>query len=216
MDALHTISKLLDDVSPRKRIAAAVVLGELKVKDAAIVARLVQMAKDPVDAYAEAAIDTLGVLKALKGLPVMLDALGRGKDLAAKARGAIAQLGEDALPEIRARLEGATPEVRAALSAMLPAVGGRQSFEMALEGLRGQPWDAINKVALSVRLEARSMSEAERRVMKTQAEKFLAKKKSADDEAALRGVLKIVGYFSGLSSPSVVDSSTTRTSSPKS
>ncbi len=195
MDALQSIAKLLDDVSPRKRIAAAIVLGELKVKDAATIARLVQMARDPVDAYAEAAIETLGELKAVKGLPVMLDALGRGKDLASKARAAIAQLGEDALPEIRARLEGAAPEVRAALSALLPAVGGRQSFELALEGLRGQPWESINKVALSVRQEARSMNEAERRVMKTQAEKFLAKKKSADDELALRGVLKIVGFL---------------------
>ncbi|PZR11962.1 MAG: hypothetical protein DI536_16695 [Archangium gephyra] len=195
MDALERISKLLDDESPRKRIAAAVVLGELKVKDAAVVARLVTMAKDPVDAYAEAAVEALGAMKALKGLPVLLDSLARGKEVAAAARGAIAQLGEDALPDIRARLDGATPEVRAALSQLLPAVGGRQSFEMALEGLRGQPWDAINKVALSVRQEARGMSEAERRVMKTQAEKFLAKKKSADDEHAMRGVLKIVGYL---------------------
>ena len=195
MDALERISKLLDDESPRKRIAAAVVLGELKVKDAAVVARLVTMAKDPVDAYAEAAVEALGAMKALKGLPVLLDSLARGKEVAAAARGAIARLGEDALPDIRARLDGATPEVRAALSQLLPAVGGRQSFEMALEGLRGQPWDAINKVALSVRQEARGMSEAERRVMKTQAEKFLAKKKSADDEHAMRGVLKIVGYL---------------------
>lgn len=195
MDALERIARLLDDESPRKRIAAAVVLGELKVKDAAVVSRLITMAKDPVDAYAEAAVEALGSMRALKALPVLLDALGRGKDLAARARVAVSELGEDALPEIRARLDGATPEVRAALSQLLPAVGGRQSFEMALEGLRGQPWDAINKVALSVRQEARSMSEAERRVMKTQAEKFLAKKKSADDEHAVRGVLKIVGYL---------------------
>lgn len=195
MDALDRISKLLDDVSPRKRIAAAVVLGELKVKDAAVVARLVTMAKDPIDAYAEAAVEALGAMKALKALPVLFDSLARGKDVAAAARVAVAALGEDALPEIRARLESATPEIRAALSQLLPAVGGRQSFEMALEGLRGQPWDAINKVALSVRQEARTMTEAERRVMKTQAEKFLARKKSADDEHAMRGVLKIVGYL---------------------
>lgn len=195
MDALERISKLLDDESPRKRIAAAVVLGELKVKDAAVVARLVTMAKDPIDAFAEAAVEALGAMRAIKALPVLLDSLARGKDVAAAARVAVSGLGEDALPEIRARLVGATPEVRAALSQLLPAVGGRHSFEMALEGLRGQPWDAINKVALSVRQEARTMSEAERRVMKTQAEKFLAKKKSADDEHALRGVLKVVGYL---------------------
>ncbi|GMU63134.1 MAG: hypothetical protein AMXMBFR34_48970 [Myxococcaceae bacterium] len=195
MDAIERIVKLLDDESPRKRIAAAVVLGELKVKDGAVVSRLVQMAKDPVDAYAEAAVEALGQLKALKGLPVMLDALGRGRELSAKARVAIAELGEEALPELRSRLEGATPEARAVLSQLLPAVGGRQSFEMALEGMRGQPWDAINKVALSVRAEARGMSEAERKVMRTQVEKFLAKKKTAEDEAALRGALKTLGFL---------------------
>jgi HEAT repeat protein len=195
MDPLDRIAKLLDDASPRKRIAAAVVLGELKVKDAGVVARLIDMAKDPVDAYAEAAVEALGSIRALKALPVLLDLLGRGKELQGKARAAIAELGEEALPEIRARLVNATPEVRATLSLLLPAVHGRQSFEMALEGLRDQPWDAINRVALSIRLEVRTMSEAERRVMKTQCEKFLAKKKSADDEPAVRGIIKILGFL---------------------
>lgn len=195
MDPLARISALLDDESPRKRIAAAVVLGELKVKDAQVVARLVQMARDPVEAYAEAAVEALGSMRALKALPVLLDSLGRGRELAAKARTAVSELGEEALPEIRARLEQATPEVRAALSQLLPAVGGRQSFELTLAGLSGQPWDAINKVALSVRQEARAMSEAERRVMKTQVEKFLAKKRNAADELATRGVIKILGFL---------------------
>jgi HEAT repeat protein len=195
MDALERIAKLLDDESPRKRIAAAVVLGELKVKDAGVVSRLVQMAKDPIDAYAEAAVEALGEIRALKALPVLFDSLMRGKELQAKARAAIAALGEDALPEIRTRLVNATPEVRAVLSQLLPAVHGAQSFEMALEGLRDQPWEAINKVALTVRQEARTMSEAERRVMKTQCEKFLAKKKSGDDEPAVRGIIKILGFL---------------------
>lgn len=195
MDPLERIAKLLDDESPRKRIAAAVVLGELMVKDAAVVSRLVQMAKDPIDAYAEAAVEALGEIRAIKALPVFFDSLMRGKELSARARAAISALGEDALPEIRTRLVNATPEVKAVLSQLLPALHGRQSFEMSLEGLRDQPWDAINKVALSVRQEARTMSEAERRVMKTQCEKFLAKKKSDADEPAVRGIIKILGFL---------------------
>lgn len=125
MDPLTRISKLLDDESPRKRIAAAVVLGELKVKDPAVVTRLVAMARDPIDAYAEAAVEALGSIRTLKALPVLFDSLSRGKELQAKARTAIAELGEDALPELRARLATATPEVRAVLSQLLPAVHGR-------------------------------------------------------------------------------------------
>ncbi|MDX2009962.1 MAG: hypothetical protein SFW67_07230 [Myxococcaceae bacterium] len=195
MDPIKRIVALLDDPTPRKRIAAAVVLGELEVKDAAVVAHLVELAKDELDAYAEAALEALGRLKALKGLPVMLDSLNRSRDVATAAREAIAHLGEAALPELKARLADATPEARAVLSQLLPAVGGKQSFELALEGLRGQPYDAINKVALSLRHEARDMSEAQRRVMKTQVLKFLEKKKTLDDEDATRGALKMLGFL---------------------
>jgi HEAT repeat protein len=195
MDAIKRIVALLDDATPRKRIAAAVVLGELEVKDAAVVAKLVELAKDELDAYAEAALEALGRLGALKGLPVMLDSLNRSRDVAAAAREAIANLGEAALPELKARLADATPEARAVLSQLLPAVGGKQSFELALEGLRGQPFDAINKVTLSLRHEAREMSEAQRRVMKTQVLKFLEKKKTLDDEDVTRGALKMLGFL---------------------
>jgi hypothetical protein len=195
MDPIKRIVALLDDPTPRKRIAAAVVLGELEVKDAAVAAHLVELARNELDAYAEAALEALGKLKALKGLPVMLDSLNRSRDVASAARDAIAALGEAALPELKARLTDATPEARAVLSQLLPAVGGKQSFELALEGLRGQSFDAINKVALSLRHEAREMSEAQRRVMKTQVLKFLEKKKTLEDEDATRGALKMLGFL---------------------
>ncbi|MBX7100181.1 MAG: HEAT repeat domain-containing protein [Myxococcaceae bacterium] len=195
MDPLKRISELLDDATPRKRIAAAVVLGELQVKDPAVVSRLIAMAKDPVDAFAEAAVEALGAIRTMKALPVLLDALGRSRELERLASQAVAALGEDALPEIRARLAAATPETRVALSKLLPAVGGKASFEMALEGLRGQAWEAANPVALSLRQEARTMSPAEKRVMKTQVEKFLEKKKTLEDEVATRVALKMLGYL---------------------
>lgn len=195
MDPIKRIVELLDDTTPRKRIAAAVVLGELKVKDAAVVAKLVELAKHELDAYAEAAIEALGQLQALKALPVLLESLDRGREVHAAARTAIANLGEAALPELKARLADASPEARAVLAQLLPAVGGKQSFELALEGLRGQPFDAINKVALSARHEMKEMSEAQRRVMKTQVLKFLEKKKTLDDEDVTRGALKILGFL---------------------
>ena len=195
MDPLKRIVELLEDESPRKRIAAAVVLGELKVKDAGVVAKLMAMAKDPLDAYAEAAVEALGDIGAMKALPVFVESLGRSRSIQQLASKAIAALGEEALPEIKARLDEATPEVRSQLSQLLPAVGGRQSFEMAVDGLLGQPWEQINKVALSVRAEARTMSEHDKKTMRTQVEKFVDKKKVQADELALRGALKILGYL---------------------
>lgn len=195
MDVLKKLASLLEEQDTRKRIAAAVVLGELKVKDAAIVSRLTEMAKEQLEPFALAAIEALGEIGSLKPLPTLLDALGRGGEVTKTASRAIAKLGPDALTEIRAKLNDATPEVKAALSQLLPAVGGRLSFEMTIEGLRGQSWDAVNKVALSVRQEMKNASPGDRKLLRTQVEKFLEKKKTLEDEPALRGALKILGYL---------------------
>lgn len=195
MDVYKKLASLLDEQDTRKRIAAAVVLGELKVKDAAIVQRLIQMAGDPLEPFALAAIEALGEIGSMKALPVLLDALARGGEVQKTASKAISKLGPDALPEIRARLTEASPEVRAALSQLLPAVGGRLSFEMTLEGMRGQPWDAVNKVALAVRHEMKNASASDKKLLRTQVHAFLGKKKTVEDEPALRGAVKVLGYL---------------------
>ena len=190
MEAVERIVALLSDDSPRKRIAAAVVLGELGVKAGPVISALAQMARDPIAAIAEPAVEALGKLGAKQALPVLLEAIER-KDLAKAAQGAIAALGEDVLPALREKLAKATPEVKAALSGMLPAVRG--SFAMVLDGLRGQPWDAVSKVALSVRQMARAAAANERAAMAKQAASFI--KKLKEDEPALRGAIKILGYL---------------------
>ena len=195
MDAIKKLVEMLDESSPRKRIAAAVVLAELGSRDPQVVSRLTKMAADPIDAIAEPAIDALGQLKIVKAMPVLLDALTRGREMQQHAREAIGAMGEEALVEIKKRMETATPEERSILSQMMPAVGGRQGFELTIEGLKDQPWEEVNKVALSVRLEMRDAPDSERKVMKTQIEKFLAKKRTVEDETALRGALKMLGFL---------------------
>ena len=73
MDPSRRIAKLLDDEAPRKRIPAAVVFGELKVKDVGVMDRLTIMARDPIDVQVEA----LGSIRAVKALPVLFDSLAR-------------------------------------------------------------------------------------------------------------------------------------------
>ena len=162
MDPVDRIVALLSDASPRKRIAAAVVLGELGAKSPKVVAALSTLARDELAALAEPAVEALGKLGARAALPVLLEALER-KDLAQAATQAIAALG------------GAAPK----------------SFAALLDGLRGQPWEAASKLALSVRQMARATPPAARRSMAKQVAALL--KKLRDDEPALRGAIKILG-----------------------
>jgi len=190
MDAVGKIVALLSDESPRKRIAAAVVLGELGVKSPAVISALSAAARDEMPPIAEPAVEALGKLGAKAALPALLEALER-KELARAASAAIAALGEDALPALRDRIAAASPEVRALVSGLLPAMRG--SFAMVLEGLRGQPWEAVSKLALSVRQSARGAPAGERQAMAKQAAAFL--RKIRDDDSAMRGAIKILGYL---------------------
>ena len=169
MDPVDRMVALLSDASPRKRIAAAVVLGELgakspHAKSSKVIAALSTLARDELAALAEPAVEALGKLGARAALPVLLEALER-KDLAQAATQAIAALG------------GAAP----------------RSFAALLDGLRGQPWEAASKLALSVRQMARATPPAARRSMAKQVAALL--KKLRDDEPALRGAIKILGYL---------------------
>jgi hypothetical protein len=164
MDPVERIVALLGSDSPRNRIAAAVVLGELGARSPQVVSALAEMARDELAALAEPAVEALGKLGARGAMPVLLAALER-KDLAQAATQALAALG------------GAEPKAFAAL----------------LEGLRGQSWESAGKLALSVRQTARSAPPAERKSMAKQAAAFL--KKLRDDEPALRGAIKILGYL---------------------
>lgn len=195
MDVFKKLASLLDEQDPRKRIAAAVVLGELKVKDAAVIQRLIDMAKDPLEPFAVAAIEALGEIGSLKALGVLLEALGRTGDVPKTASAAISKLGPDALPQLRDHLSSASPEVKAALSQLLPSVGGRLSFEMTLEGMRGQSWEAVNRVALAVRHEMKTATAGDKKLLRTQVHNFLSKKRNQQDEVALRGAVKVLGYL---------------------
>lgn len=194
-DPVQRITALLEHKEPRKRIAAAMVLGELGTKDAAAVAGLCKLAADPIDACAGAAVEALGLIGSAKSLPALLAALERGGELERFAAAAIAHLGAGALPALQAHLTGATPRVRAAVAQILPAIGGRRSLQMTLESLREQSVDAANRVALAVRHEVKAASPAERRTTRTLVMKFLDQKRTQKDEGAARAAVKILGYL---------------------
>jgi HEAT repeat protein len=195
MDAIGKIAELLKDESIHKRMAAAVVLAELKPKDASVVSALVEAAKDPSEGLAAAALAALGQIGSMKALPVMIESLSRSGDVGKEAARAVGALGEDALPAVKEYLKDAAPEVRAAVAGAVDIRGGKQSLEIALEGLRGQSWDTANRVTLALRQEIKDLKEADRKSLLKQVEKFVELKRVQEDETALRAGLKVLGFL---------------------
>jgi HEAT repeat protein len=121
MDTLAKIARLLEHESQRTRIAAAVVLGELKSRDPAVLNGLHAMARHADEARAVAAVEALGQIGSVRSLPVLLEALGRGgRELGPLASKAISQLGAEVQPQaIGRRLLGTVTGLLESTDALL-------------------------------------------------------------------------------------------------
>lgn len=194
-DLTQRLIGLLGHAEPRLRVAAAQVVGELGIGEPKAIAALSKLAAEPADGLAVPALEALGKLQSVASVPLLVASLGRGGEVARAAREALPKLGAEALPLLRKALDEASPELKTQLAQVLPALGGKKSFDLALEGLLGQPWDGCMKVALAVRAEVKGATPAERKARLEQLERFLGKKGVQAHEPALRAALKMVGYL---------------------
>src|SRR5262249_25028941 len=124
---LRTLVAMLRGDAPERQIAAAIVLGELGARDAAVVDALGGL-RDGAAALQRHALAALGRVGAKKALPRMLPLLGaRDEAERAAAVAAVAAFGEDAVPAVRQRLDAAAGDERRALEEVLGRTGGRES-----------------------------------------------------------------------------------------
>src|SRR5437762_2278741 len=119
MNEIDRVVALLGDPSIEKRIAAAIVLGELRVKRAQEALIALMTSDVPVlQRHALEALARIGLPKKIvpKLFPYLASQVADVRDA---ARAAIASLGEEAVPLIRERIAGATPHERHALEGIL-------------------------------------------------------------------------------------------------
>jgi hypothetical protein len=199
---LSKIAALLDSASPETQIAAAIVLGELETRDPAVVKGLIALAGSDVEGLAVAALRSLERIGSVKALPVLLDRLGGGAAVSGAAAKAIAALGEEALPELRARMKGADPALQAHLSEVLARIAGKKGIGALLDGFLSQDRDSALRSAVMVRQEVRGTDARSKKALLGQLEKFLEQKKTRANDVATQAALKIVGY---LEDPAAVD-----------
>lgn len=202
------IVALLGHDDAEKRTAAAIVLGELKAKEALDDLRALAKCGRPLEE--KAALDALAKIGGVKALPELFRALSsndaRVRD--AGVRALVAQ-GEAVVPKIRERMAGvqASPEgalEKRGLDAALAELGGRDAFEALLDGLASSDAETAKAAALTVRREVKDADAKQRRSYASTTMKFL-KKKGASAETQ-SSALKILGYLEDQSAlPVLVD-----------
>jgi HEAT repeat protein len=197
MSDIDRVIGLLGASSVEKQIAAAVVLGELGVKSAKCTDRLAALLDSPVPLVQRHALDALTRLGAKKAVPRIFTLLAsHDADVRRFASAAVASVGQDVVPQIRARMPAAGPEERRALDAILAELGGKEAFSTLISGLAEKEGEAAHAAALSLRQKLKGADGRQRKTYLAETERFLTKKtKEPLAPNAVAAAVKILGFL---------------------
>ncbi len=197
MSDINKIVGLLSSDAVERRIAAAIVLGEIRAKGTAVIDALADTLESEIGPLRRHALEALARLGAKRALPKILPLLtARDEDVRRAAVSAVVSAGEEVLPMLRARIGGASSDERRAIDAVLAALGGKDAFEALLEGLATSDAAAAKAAALAVRQRVKDADARQRRTYFGQVQKFLEKTaKRGGAAGAVAAGAKILGYL---------------------
>jgi HEAT repeat protein len=197
MDEVGKIVLLLKSDAIEKRIAAAIVLGELKAKGPGVVEGLGAVLESGVSLLQVHALDALARVGAKKALPQIFPLLTESDDdVRRAATRAIASVGEEVVPLIKEKMGTANPDERRALDAALAELGGKDAFSALIKGLASSNAEAAKAAALAVRQQIKNADGNKRRSYLAEVERFLeAQKKKPGEPGPVAAAVKILGYL---------------------
>jgi HEAT repeat protein len=201
MSDVDKIIRLLGSHALDKRIAAAIVLGEIGARGAAVVEGLVKALGSEVPLLQRHALDALAHAGAARAVPAMATLLGaHDEEVRRAAIAAMVTVGQAVLPVLQQRRAAATPEEKRSMDAILAALGGTDAFHVLLEGLLSSNAEAAKAAAIAVRQRVREADGRQRRSYLVETEKFLRKANKIATESrggpvAIAAAVKILGYL---------------------
>lgn len=200
MSEIDKIVPLLASDALDKRIAAAIVLGEIRAKGATVTDALAATLDSGVPLLQCRALEALARVGARKAAPKIVPLLAaREEDVRRAAVEAMVSIGEDVLPTLRERMGEAGPDERRSIDAILAAVGGKDAFHALLDGLAASDAEAARAAAIAVRQRVKDADARQRRSYLAETEKFLEKQTKkgapAGNAGAIAAGVKILGYL---------------------
>ncbi|MBW2525849.1 MAG: HEAT repeat domain-containing protein [Deltaproteobacteria bacterium] len=195
---IDRIVAMLSSDEPEKRVAAAVVLDELRPKGAQVVRALAQALREGGPVLQRRALDALRNIGAAKAVDDILPLLAsRERPVRSAAQDALVSVGPSVVASVEARLPQATPEERRALESVLARVGGKEALSALFAGLETGDAAAAAAAAVAMRERVRGADARQRRSYLSQLERVLAAqdKRKEKSLAVVKAALKMLGYL---------------------
>ncbi|MEE8409476.1 MAG: HEAT repeat domain-containing protein [Myxococcota bacterium] len=193
---IDKIAALLTSDAMEKRVAAAIVLGEINAKGANVKKGLLVMLASGMPPLQRHALDAFSKLGAEPILDQIFPLLtSRDENVRSASARAVASIGQSVVPTLRKRMAKASPREKRAIDSVLAQLGGKEAFSAILGGLPSLSDEATKGVALELRQQIKESDAKTRSAYLTQACKFLALKKFQEAPSAIVAVLRIMGYL---------------------
>lgn len=186
------IVKMLEDERMERRCAAAMVLGELRVKDAAAMEALARCLQEDSTVLQRYALEALAGARSAKIAPFVLPLLDHGDDeIRAQAAALLANQGARAAAALARELHGAPLTRRRAIVSILVRNHDSKNFERLLRLLPDA--EIGDYVRIALRGEVEHMSAREQELLRDKVAELLKEREWLTDNVAVARSLRVLG-----------------------
>lgn len=190
------LAALLASDAAERQIAAAIVVGELGLRDPTLIAGLIAMVDSGLPPLQRHAAEALGRLATPKALPHLLPLLAtRDEGVRRAAATAVAVFGDAALPALRARLVTAEGDERRGVEEALARLGGKAALGTLLGAIDTTNIEEARTATLAARQHIKDADARQRRNYLAETKHFLELKKTKASPAATIAGLRVLGFL---------------------
>ena len=196
---------MLQSPDGMRRCAAAMVLGELAPKEAAVVAALGEALKNSnqlLTRYVLEAFETIGSRAVVPFVLPLLDA----DDLETKLRaaGIIASAGGEMIGELRRQFEKASPQQKRLLIDILARMHSREAMQLILDVLFDPDFELVKEACQAVRRHITDTVPKDRLALHKQVVKFMTSSRVKKNDRVLTSCLLLTGNIGATDAPNVL------------
>jgi hypothetical protein len=193
-----TISKIagmLQSPDGMRRCAAAMVLAELKPKDASVVKALGEALKDANQLLTRYVLEAFEAIGTRAVVPHVLPLLDSGDvETKLRAAGIVARAGGDIVGDLRRQFDKASPQQKRVLVDILARIHSRQSMELILDALFDPDFELVKEACQAVRRHISDATPKERAALHKQVVRFMNSARAKKNDRVLTSCLLLIGY----------------------
>ncbi|MHC4608117.1 MAG: HEAT repeat domain-containing protein [Planctomycetota bacterium] len=189
------ICRLLESDDPGVQCAAAVVLGELKPKDAEVRRALEGALKAGSESVRVAALGALEKLGIEKSVPKLVPLLAASGGLRHRASEILLKGGAKSEKLLRDRLKSAPATLKRGIIDVLGQLGGTETVGTLLDSMLDGEFQVVRQASDSLIGQVREMSDKDRAALAKKLVAFLKKPKVKKSPEATVGGIKVLGYL---------------------